>query len=130
MNGSPVKTAEGETTGATPAVGTPATVLKYVDRDPVTVVEVKLFRSGPRRGQPREIAVQYDQWEVVSGGAQDGSTRCRYERDPSGRKALYVLALRGPRAGSWVEKGSGGRGWRLALGKRECYRDPRFPTAF
>jgi hypothetical protein len=124
MEGSLINHLMGGPTGTVPEVGMAATVLMYTDREPVTIVEVKLFKSGPRKGQPREIVVQYDSWRVTSGSGHDGSAQYEYEPDPRGRKESYVLSLKGPKAGSWVEKGSGGRGWKLALGKRERYSNP------
>lgn len=124
MNGSLVNHMLSGPSVKVPEVGMGATVLMYTDREPVTVIDVQLFKSGPRKGQPREIVVQYDHWKVVRGSGHDGSAIYEYARDPKGRKASYVLSRSGRKAGCWVDKGSAGKGWTLLLGHRERYQNP------
>lgn len=115
----------GAETAVQPAVGMGATIEAYSERESVTIVEVKPFQSGPRMGEPRELVVQYDDWTVLRGSESDGSAEYAYTPNPTARKAVYYLALKGRRTGQWVEKGLGGRGWTLALGRRERVHNPR-----
>ena len=107
-----------------PVAGMPATICKFSDREPVTVIEVKTFKSGPRKGQPREVIVQDATWRAISGSGHDGSLVCEYEPNPNGHTHAYVLATKGRRAGKWTEKGLSGRGWVLSLGRYSYHRDP------
>lgn len=77
-----------------PEVGMGATVCVGPDRYAATVVEVKLFKTGTRRGEPREITVEFD---------QEGEVR-QFLRN---------------RWGTWREKGWGAFGALLLLNYRE-----------
>lgn len=103
-----------------------ATIIGYHDRTPATVVEVRTFASGPREGQVREVVVRHDKWSVVSGDECISAAVYAYEPDPKGPMTVFVLSLRGRNAGRWLQKGSGGTGWALALGYRERFCNPLF----
>lgn len=122
MQGSLVNRLSEGPTKKVPEVGMGATVTHWSDRDPVTVVAVREFKSGARKGQPREIDVQHDTWKVVSGSAGDGSAKYEYGRDTEGAVATYTVNLKG----RWVLKGQGGKGSGLILGSRDKYFDPHF----
>lgn len=122
MHGSLVNRLSEGPTRTVPVVGMGATITHWSDRDPVTVVAVREFKSGARKGQPREIDVQHDTWKVVSGSAGDGSAKYEYERDTNGAIATYIVNLKG----KWVLKGQGGAGSGLILGSRDKYFDPSF----
>ncbi|MCP9209600.1 hypothetical protein [Streptomyces cucumeris] len=106
--------------GETPVIGMGATITHWSDRTPATVVEVKVFKSGARKGMPREIVVQYDHWKVVSGSTDDGSAKYEYERDANGHTEIYVVN----NSGRWVKKGLAGKGNGLVVGERDRYWDP------
>ena len=106
---------------AEPTVGMGATFLYFSDREPGTVVEVKRFQSGARKGQVRRVAVQYDNWKIVSG---DGSFRANYpeiEYTPNPNSPI-VWCQQNAR-GQWVVVGKGGK---VQIGHREYYCDPHF----
>lgn len=102
-NGRPLPANE----GATYSVGS--------DRYPATIVEVTLFASGPRKGQPREVTVQTDNWTVVSGSQHDGTAKYVYNRDYGGAKRTFKAQKDGT---------LGAPGHRLHLGSRDRYYDP------
>lgn len=106
----------------------PATVIGYHDRTPATVVEVRMFASGPRKGQVREVVARFDGWSVISGDERSGTAVYAYEPNPKGATVPFVLSLRGRNAGRWLQKGSGGTGWALALGYRERFCNPLFTS--
>jgi hypothetical protein len=113
-------------TRVVPEVGMAASVITFTDREPVTVVEVIPFKSGPLKGQAREVVVTYDDWKVVSGSEHDGSAVYEYTSNPDGHQQSFVLSTRGRRVGHWLQKGTGGIGYSLVLGYRERYRNPHF----
>lgn len=125
MNGALINHLMGGPIKTVPEVGMAATILMHTERQPTTVVEVKVFKSGSRKGMPREIAVALDNWKVVSGSERDGSAEYEYTSNPGNPKRSFVLSLKGCSQGCWVEKHSGGLGWKLALGRRERYYNPR-----
>lgn len=91
-------------------VGDPATICWHSDMEAGTVVAVRPFISGSRKGQIREIDVQLDK------EFQD-----RYLRDPEGVIGTYYLDNRGhfmPRPNA--------RGSYVHVGSRRTYTDPSF----
>lgn len=75
-----------------PEVGDTATVCIGVSRYAARVTEVKLFKTGARKGQPRELVVEFD-----------------------GDSVRHFLKNN---RGSWREKGWGNFGALLLLGSR------------
>lgn len=109
--------------GVVPEVGMGATVMFFSDREAGTIIDVKPYKGGPNKGQPKEIVFQYDHWKVVSGSAGDGSAVYEYERNPNGRTETFTFSKKRQR---WVEAKTGGRGVWLALGVRSQHYDPHF----
>lgn len=107
-----------------PELGMGATILKYTERAAATVIEITTFKSGARKGLPKEVLVQYDDFVILDGDESDGSARYSYSSNPENRTVAFVMASKGKLAGNWVEKGLGGRGWLLLLGQRERRRNP------
>jgi hypothetical protein len=102
----------------TPEVGMGATMLRWSDRAPATVVEVLHFKSGAKKGQVRGVVVTEDDYEVTSGSIWDGSAKYEFTSNPeSPRRATYLINQHG----QFVLKGSTEK---LAMGYRDCYRDP------
>lgn len=99
-----------------PKVGDGATLLSYSDRNPATIIEVILFKSGPNVGKPRLVRVQGDQWKVVSGSEADGSATYEFSRDENGPISEF----------RWTGKSWKGRSGKVAFGFRERYYDPHF----
>ena len=122
MHGSLVNRITEGPTSKVPVVGMGVTITYWSDRDPATVIEVKNFKSGTRKGQPREITIQHDDWKVVSGSEGDGSAKYEYSRNAEAATAVYVVNAKG----RWVRKGQGGKGSGLILGSRNRYYDPHF----
>lgn len=120
MSGSLVNRLMEGPSATVPEVGMGATITHWSDRDPATVVAVRNFKSGARKGQPREIDLQYDDYEVISGSTQDGSAKYAYTPNTSGPVVTYVINNKG----RWVRKGQGARGSGLVLGSRSRYYDP------
>lgn len=94
--------------GATYTVGS--------DRYPATVVGWKEFKSGPNAGEIRDIIVQIDKYEHVSGQYPDAVYA--YTRNPDGQ----LLTFRKNSKGQFV---SGGYSY-LHVGHRRFYQDPHF----
>lgn len=99
----------------TPVVGMGVTIDNWSDRYPATVTEVRYFKSGARKGQPREVTVQRDTWKVVADGPGDGVAAYLCTPNPLGPTYEYVRNVNN----GWVRKGRGGRGSKLILGRRE-----------
>lgn len=100
-----------------PELDDAATVNCGSDANPATVVEVVLFKSGPRTGEVRKVAVQYDDWTVVSGGEHDGSAAYRYSRNRGERVAWFTADRHGRFSNGYLS---------LVLGERRRYFDPHF----
>lgn len=120
MSGTPVNQMMSGSTKTVPVVGMGATVTYWSDRCPATVIAVRLFGSGPRKGQPREIDIQLDNWTVVSGNEGNGSAVYEYSRNTSAPVLTFRVNLRG----RWLQKGLSGRGGGLALNIRQRHYDP------
>ena len=97
--------------------GVGATYTSGSDRYPATVVGWKEFKSGPNAGEIREIIVQTDKYEAVSGQWPD--LEYAYTRNPDGR----TLAFRKNAKGRFVLVGGGSY---LHVGERRYYNDPHF----
>jgi hypothetical protein len=122
MQGSLVNRLMEGPTKKVPEVGMGVTITHWSDRDPGTIVAVRNFKSGTRKGQPREIDIQHDDWKVISGSEGDGSAKYEYTPNTSGPVITYVVNLKG----RWVRKGQGGKGSGLILDSRNRYCDPHF----
>lgn len=122
MHGSLVNRMTEGPTRKIPEVGMGVTITHWSDRDPATVIKVENFKSGARKGQPRQITIQHDDWKVISGSEGDGSAQYEYSRNTEAGTAVYVVNLKG----RWVRKGQGGRGSGLILDHRDRYYDPHF----
>lgn len=107
----------------------PVSVIRYTDREPGTIVEVIPFRSGPLKGKPREVVVQIDDWVITGGSERDGSAEYRYTRNLDGPRYAFTLGMKGANVGRWIEKGSRGTGWKLALGYQQRYCNPYCRTS-
>lgn len=106
-----------------PEIGMGATMGFGSDRHAATVIEVRPFKSGARKGEARAVIVQQDTATVVSGSTQDGSASYEYSPDLNGRIREYTIRPNG----KWVAKGESLRfGSRLGLGHRSEYYDPHF----
>lgn len=102
-----------------PEVGQGATICMWTDRQPVTVVAILRFKSGPKAGQIRGVEVTDDSWTVVKGSEHDGSAQYTYTSNPDGPRKAFLI----DQYGRYVRKGGGDR---LSLGRRERYSDPSF----
>lgn len=120
VSGTPVNRMMSGSTKTVPVVGMGATVTFWSDRAPATVVAVRVFASGERKGQPREIDIQLDDWTVTSGSENNGSAVYEYSRNESAPVVTYSVNRRG----RWLQKGLSGRGGGLALGVRQRHYDP------
>jgi hypothetical protein len=123
MHGSLVNRLSEGPTKKVPTVGMPATITYWSDREPGTIIEVTNFKSGSKKGQPKEFVVQYDHWKVVKGSEGDGSAQYKYERDPDGRTMTFSFNEKRQR---WIEARTEGRGCGVILGHRERHHDPHF----
>ncbi len=98
-----------------PKINDGATIHSYSDRNPATVIFVS----------DREIRIQSDNYEVVSGSEHDGSAQYVYDRNLTG----YVTCIRpvrsGSRKGQWRVNGRK-EGNSVSFGHRERYHDPSF----
>lgn len=103
-----------------PEVGDGVTFLHWSDRDPGTLVEIKRFKSGARKGEISQVGVQADHWEIVSGGEHNGSATYEYSRNPE----APVVWFKRNNKGQWVKPGNRSGG--LSIGRRERYYDPHF----
>lgn len=105
----------------TPEVGMGATMGCGSDRYAATIVEVKEFGSGARKGQPRAVLIRLDTSVVVKGSTQDGSAVWQHTPDDSGPVREFTIRPNG----KWVQKGQSVRfGTRLGFGHRDAYQDP------
>ena len=94
-------------------VGMAGSISCWTDVHPVTVVAFK----------GRRVAVQEDNWKVVSGSEFDGSAQ--YEYSPNPDAPIKWFSLR--KNGRYVSVGGTIKnGYRLGLGHRRRYYDPHF----
>lgn len=101
-----------------PKIGDGATLLHWSDRTAATVVAIRRYMKGPKKGQLRELIIQEDEARLISGSEQDGSARYEYSANPDGIE--HVLTKN--RQGAWRTKG----GAYIHIGSRQQYRDPSF----
>lgn len=123
MHGSLINRLTEGPTRKVPKVGMPATIMFYSDREPGTIIEVKTFKSGLKKDQPKEFVVQFDHWKVVKGNEGDGSAQYEYERNPDGRTMTFSFNEKRQR---WIEARTEGRGCGVILDHRERHHDPHF----
>jgi hypothetical protein len=91
------------------------TICYISDRYPATIVKVNATGG--------TITIREDEAIAVSGSAQDGSVKYRYEENPQGSERVYTRR----KNGSYVEKGGSMKnGTRLHIGSRDRYYDPHF----
>ncbi len=94
-------------------VGMAGSISCWTDVHPVTVVAFK----------GKRVAVQEDNWKVVSGSEFDGSAQ--YEYSPNPDAPIKWFSKR--KNGKYVEVGGSSKGgFRLYLGHRRRYYDPHF----
>ena len=98
-----------------PYVGDGATIHSYSDRNPATVTFVS----------DREIRIQSDNYQVVSGSEHDGSAQYVYYRNLTGHVTCIRPVHSGKRKGQWRVNGLKD-GNSVSFGHRERYRDPSF----
>jgi len=101
-----------------PRDGDGATIFLRSYRRAATVIEIILLKSGPRKGQPRKIVVQEDDWGMIGGSTQDDSATYAFRQNPVGFTHTFTRTSKGWSVGS--------RGFRVTLGRREHQRDPLF----
>lgn len=82
------------------------------DRQPVTIIKLNTFKSGPRKGLPCSVIVQPDDYRLVSGGKPG---EYEFARNPKAEKIAFVRNVNN----IWVRRGRGGRGSTLLIGRRE-----------
>jgi len=97
-------------------VGGAATIIFYSDRKAATIVEVVLWKSGPRAGTPRTVRVQEDTSTRTDGNGMSDCQRYTHERNPNGQIHAFKFAK-----GTWCNTGT-----RLAIGWRDAYYDYSF----
>ena len=102
-----------------PAEGMGASFVYGSDREPGTIVDVKRFKSGARKGQVRQIVVRFDQARVVSGNFQSNNAVIEYI-DGNGE---FTVPCTQDSRGVWRMVG---RGTKVLVGVREYYQDPHF----
>lgn len=98
-------------------IGDGATYSVGSDRYPATVVGWKEYKSGPNAGELRDIIVQTDKYEAVSGKYPD--LEYAYTRNPDGK----ILTFRKNKRGHFVLLTGGSY---LHVGTRRYYYDPHF----
>jgi hypothetical protein len=98
-------------------IGDGATYTSGSDRYPATVVGWNEFKSGKQAGEIRDIIVQTDRYEAVSGQFPDFTYA--YTQNPDGR----LLTFRKNGKGQFVSLGGGSY---LHVGQRRYYNDPHF----
>lgn len=110
----------GEARGAEPEVGMGGTVCHWSDRDAVTIIEVKHFQSGERKGEVSGVVVQYDKTtRTDQNGHTSEAQEYTYEPRPDSPPVLFKKN----KEGRFVMTGGGST---LAIGYRETYRDINF----
>ena len=98
-----------------PNIGDGATIHSYTDRNPATVIFVS----------DREIQIQSDNYEVVSGSEHDGSAEYVYYRNLTGHVTCIRPIRSGHLKGQWRVNGRKD-GNSVSFGNRSRYRDPSF----
>jgi hypothetical protein len=102
-----------ESSQPTPEIGMPATICDWTDRTPATVIEVRRFKSGARKGEPCAVVVQEDSYRRTDKLGMSDCQTYEYERNPSGCTREFKV-------------GRDGRYKGLTLGHRERYYDYSF----
>ena len=100
-----------------PKIGDGCTICMYTDRHAGTIVEVKRFVSGNRKGQIKKVIVQRDTAVRTDENGMSDAQSYQYERDSKGQ--LYEFRV--TKNGSY--KGNVGS---LLIGSREEYYDYSF----
>lgn len=103
-----------------PELGGGATVLHWSDRFPATVIAIITYKSGPRKGLPKEVIVQHDTAVIVSGEEYDGSAQYEYHRDEDGTMIAFTVR----KDGKWRQKNNYSPV--VIFGTRDRYHDPHF----
>lgn len=94
--GSVVNMLYGNTTpGDEVKVGTGATTLMWSDRHAATVVAVRHFKTGTRKGQVKEVDVQYDVATRVDTNGMSESQEYEYAPNTDGPVATYRVDAKG-----------------------------------
>lgn len=101
-----------------PEVGMGATELMWTDRMPYTIVDVVLFKSGPKKGLVRQITLQPDNAVRVDSNGMSDSQTYEFSRNTD---APTVVATRRK---DDAFRTSGGR--RFRVGSRDKYHDFSF----
>jgi len=96
-----------------PEAGMPATICGWTDRSPATVIEVRLFKSGARKGQVCEVVVQEDSYRRTDTLGMSDCQSYEYSRNPEGYTRTF-------------KRGKDGKFKGLTLGHRERYYDYSF----
>jgi hypothetical protein len=76
-------------------VGMGATELFWSDRHAVTIIAVRYFKSGKRKGQVKEVDVQTDTATRVDGFGMSDQQTYEYTRDPYGIVSTYRVDAKG-----------------------------------
>jgi len=98
-----------------PTVGDAATILRWTDRSPATVVEVS--------ADGKTVVIQDDNYRRTDSNGMSESQTYEFTPNPDGGKTTFTLR----RNGRWVAKGcSMNDGNHLALGHRDRYFDYSF----
>lgn len=106
-----------------PESGMGVTVLYPGDRYPGTIAEVVRYKSGQKKGEVKEFTMWWDDFEVSSGSAADGSAKYKITPTPAGttdrKKTTVSRTVKGWRIGD-------AKGTPVAVGYRDAYQDPHF----
>lgn len=109
-------------------VGDGATMLMWSDRRAATVVAVRYFKTGTRKGQVKEVDVQQDKATRTDGNGMSDAQTYEYERQPDAPVRTYRADAKG-RLRELTPSDTGG--WRmgtagLLVGARREYFDFSF----
>jgi len=96
-----------------PEIGMGATVCWYTDRTACTIVDIKRFKTGKRKGQISAVLVQRDKAIRTDNNGMSDAQTYRYERCPDARISEFKVK----------KDGSFGN---LSIGHRSHYHDFSF----
>ncbi|MGV8972216.1 MAG: hypothetical protein ACOH10_07825 [Rhodoglobus sp.] len=108
-------------------VGDGATMLMWSDRHAATVVAVRYFKTGTRKGQVKEVDVQRDKVKRTDANGMSESQTYDYQPDPDAPVRTYRADAKGRLRelfpeGNGLRMGTAG----LLVGSRREYHDFSF----
>lgn len=95
-----------------------ASIKLWLDRQPVTIIEVSTFKSGSRRGLPCSVVVQLDDYQQIQ---ESDPAEYEFTPNPEAQKFTFIRNVNN----IWVQRGRGGRSSILLIGQRQVRFDAR-----